>query len=194
MNRLNIIKQVQVRLDELSPFDDTEEVPAIDYIDKLLDYSTDRVFRLLPYTKLPCVDNSLSRVTKVGDLGEYSLMMIDRYIKLGECKFDAWVRPVTKVASPFIESLQGSKYTMGKPNKPVITERKVGDLIELHFFSIPDGGPNPTKRLSIVISKKPEDCPENLIDAITWQCAADVLSSLGKESKYAQEKVLTYGL
>ncbi len=196
MTREDIITQVQVRLDELSPFDDIEEVPAINYIDKLLDSSTNTVFRILPCHKLPADDLANSKLQK-GDMdGEYYLDMLSTYIKFCEAKFTAWKRPVKRLASPSEEILQGSKYTMGKPDRPIVVENKRELIVKLHFFSVPDGGTNPTKTLFVISAKKPEDCPDLLVDAIAWQCASDVLISLGKEgfAKLAQEKVLTHGL
>lgn len=196
MTREEIIQAVQVRLDELSPFDDIEEVPAINYIDKLLDASTDTVFRVLPYYKLPLSDQSMSRLTK-GDMpGEWYLDMPDSFIKFGECKFKNWSRVVKKLADANSENLQGSIYTMGTPSKPVVVLRRAGSNQRLHFFSNKGGSSNSIKTLLIVVSKKPENCPDELVDAIAWQCASDVLISLGKNdaAKVAQEKVLTHGI
>ena len=192
MDRSDIIKQVQVRLDELSPFEDTEEVPSITYIDKLLDASTDAVFFILPTKKLPATDKSVMKLTKGKMKGEFYLVAPTGYIRLALVDFADWKRPVTEVADSFVEKLQGSVYTMGKPTRPVVTERKFGNTVSLHFFTLPSV--DSVMNLQLIMSMKPEDCPELLIDAIAWQCAADVLASLGKNNTVAKEKVLTYEL
>lgn len=197
MTRELIIQAVQVRLDELSPFDDIEEVPAINYIDKMLDDSTRTVFRILPYTALPLNDLSQSKISEGQMTGEWYLDMNESFVKLGECKFKVWSRVVKNIADSNTEILQGSKYTMGTPSRPVVVLRKnTSNKQRLHFFSIPNGNASSEKSLFVVDYKLPEECPDELVDAIAWQCASDVLISLGKNdaAKVAQEKVLTHGL
>jgi len=194
MTREDIVKQVQVRLDELSPFDDIEEIPSIEYIDNLLDSSTDNVFRLLPPSKLPAEDLSHIKVNAGRMSGEYYAAMPVGYIKIASIMFDAWKKPVIYAADDSQKKLQSSEITMGKPNKPVVEERKRGSLTVLHMFSVPDGGVDPPLQMHIIMAKKPENCPDMLVDAIAWQCAADVLGSLGKNAEGAQTRVLTHGI
>ncbi len=191
MVREKIIEAVKVRINELGVFDDINEMPELDYIDKLLDDSTEHVFRLLPYNKLPLTNLSDSQLTHVGN-GVYYLPMGEDYIKFAECKFDVWKRHVNRVATDNEKILQSSDITMGKPSRPVVVENKTDMGAELWFYSVP--GDNLNKRLFVVVLMKPEDCPDNLVDAIAWRCTSDYLLSIGKvaESQKATDRLETY--
>lgn len=190
--RNEIIKQVQLRLDELSPFDDIQDNPALHHIDLMLNDSTINLFRLLPYTRLP-----LKQVTggNAGPItGSWVIPLPADYIKLGIASLTGWVRDVTELADADTIKLQGSKYTMGKENKPVVYLKRDSSSAMLYLYST--SASEPTAKVYIVVAKKPEDCPDDLIDAIAWQTASDVLLSIGKNdlAKTAQEKAIQHGV
>ncbi|NOR87368.1 MAG: hypothetical protein GQ527_07150, partial [Bacteroidales bacterium] len=150
------------------------------------------LFRLLPYTRLPLT--AVNSVTSGPETGVYIVTLSDRFIKIGELKLTGWKRAVKKLATPDEEKLQVSKWTMGKEHKPVVVLRRNSSGAKLYLYS--SSSPNPTANGSVVEAKLPENCPADLIDAICWQCASDVLLSIGKNdlAKTAQEKALQHGV
>lgn len=193
MTRKEIIEAVKVRLNELSAFDDINEMPELAYVDRMLDDSTGALFRVLPYNKLPLTNLDTVGLTDAG-YGVYWLSLGVDYIKFGECRFASWKRSVRRVATAAEQVLQSSDITMGKPSRPVVVEHWGDAGAELWFYSVPDG--DLRKRLSVVNFVKPEGCPNDLIDGIAWQCASDVLMSMGMvdASRRAIERLSVYGV
>ncbi len=181
MDRKAIIKQVKVRLDELTPFDESAITavalikPIETYIDNLLDESTIDILKIAPLHLLNSVSftaDANSGIIENNGVG-YVICPKD-YVRLAHFKMRGWQRAVN---DPITEDdpqyqLQYNKHTRGGKAKPVVCERydaEKGRVLEL--FSID----NKTVEYAYYIKrKKAEELQSDLTSALVWYCAYKV--------------------
>lgn len=141
--RQEIINQVLAKLDEITVFDDAQQVPTVAMVDKLLDEATIDMLRnapmhmLLP-TKVNTESSTLNHYQNTDGWGYIGLPT--DFLRLYSFKMTVWKRPVTQAIS--IQSpkykLQKNPYTRGGIAKPVVAVNHLTEVNAGINFSDPD--------------------------------------------------------
>lgn len=164
MTREEIIHKVQVKLEELSPYDDevflvsnNNVKPIKSYIDETLNDACNEVLMLLPHyvIKNPAEidDSELTIQDGVG-----YLPVPDDFLKLHTFSLKSWKRDVNiaiGVMNPAYR-LQRNKYTRGKSEKPVVAINRN----KFELYSAAEGDE------LVIASYIPMTLPENLDDKL----------------------------
>jgi hypothetical protein len=198
MDRPGIIKKVLAKMDELTPFDeglvvspDMEFVkPVSAYIDEFLNDAASLILKILPlrvleHTDIPgkvAIEDEVATIPLPGD-----------FIRIAKVKFTDWKRPVLAAIpdnNPLYK-LQSNPFLRAGKVKPVVALAvKDGEAsLECFTTSIKDGA-----ELKYIAKALPEQLPDDLIEPLTWQCAAIVfrVMQMPDASKLAEVGLQTY--
>jgi hypothetical protein len=195
MDRQAIIKKVQLKLDEITPYD-SGEIVNDSFIDELLDDSAKTLQLKLPgYLSAP-VNMDIASGTDNGD-GTGFIQLPDDYIRLVTFKMTEWLIAVTV---PITEdnpkyNLQKNPYLRGKPNKPVLVIRNIFDSTSkkiLEYYSV--SSDHTIERAMYIQSMVAELFPDELIDTLAYQTASDAYLIMEQPdmAKLAMAKVDEY--
>lgn len=197
MERQSIIQKVQLKLDEITPYD-SGEIVNNGFVDELLDDSVKTLLLKLPGYLTAPASMGIATGTDNGD-GTGYVQLPDDFIRLVSFKMGEWSRAVT---DPITEdhpkyNLQKNVYLRGKPVKPVAVIRNIYDSSSkkiLEYYSVVSS--HTIERAMYVKSDVAENMSEEIIDALAWQCASDALIimeepdlaklALGKVDEYVQ--------
>lgn len=195
MDRQTIIQKVQLRMDEISPYD-SGEIINNSFIDEILNDSVTTLLLKLP-TYL-CNPISMGIVEGVDNSdGTGYIELPDDFLRLVSFKMVEWSRAVTKPISEDSPqyNLQKISYLRGKPTKPVVVIRNdYGDSIQaikkiLEYYSVVSD--HDIERALYIKTDVAENLPDNIIDALAYQCASDgfVIMEKPDQAKIALVKV-----
>jgi len=169
MNRTEIVNKVKIKMNEISPFDSSGDIVNNTFVDDLLNESTRTILLSAPKKILPITKDDTTTSSDNGD-GTGTITLPSNYLRFVELKMKQWKRSVTKLISVDSREYkkQFNKYTRGGTAKPKVAE--LGD--ELEYFSVKDD--HSIDYFKYVKNEVPENLSnQNLLDAITWQCAGD---------------------
>jgi len=178
MNIDVLINMVKLRMDEVSPFED-EEMVSSPLIESSLKEAANNIVMLFP---INLFDNTPQvNVTPVAhqDGSGYFSVPTDmlRFVRL---KMNGWERPVTTLIPTHdpLYKLQYDPILRGGAARPVafLTVTKNGRVIE--YFSVPSGTTHTVTDFTYINKKSPEDIPDNLAVALTWEAAKLVYLSM----------------
>lgn len=139
-----IINQTLAKLDEITVFDEAQQVPTVALVAKLLDEATIDMLRnaplhLLEPTKVNTESATLNHY-KDADNGWGYVGLPTDFLRLYSFKMEVWHRPVTKAIS--IESpkyaLQKNKITRGGLAKPVVAINQWTEVNDGSVYDDPD--------------------------------------------------------
>lgn len=187
--RADIIKKIQARIDELSPFEDNSLNPDINLIDKVLDDSAKTIMLVAPLhllSPIAIVTTSLSE-----DGGIVKIPLDDNFIRLHSIKLTEWKTEVNKAITPDdpLYKLQKYEALRGGVQKPVVVLKNdtTGKYLECYSCGV-----DSTVKSAFYIKELGEDAatfPDNICDIISWQCAADVILIMKGDPSGALMKV-----
>lgn len=191
MTRAEIQDKVQEKLDEVSQFDQFQ-IDSVAFIDKFMDLAAEKVLRLVPLHLIP--PTSFASQTQVQNADGSGLIKTPLdYLRLHSLKLNEWDRAVLKAHSKEenIYNWQKNNVTRGKPSKPMVFFGYDGTLKAcLEYYSVVTSH---TIEYAFYIPKVDADTafPENLVDVLSWQCAADILQVVGsdKAMSYCTQQV-----
>jgi len=189
MARQDIINAVKARIDELTPFTDTELNPAISLIDKLLDGSALSVLKsaplyLLTPTVLPASPVPNGRIGTV-------VLPVD-YLRLYSFKMTGWNINVVKTITTEnpLYKLQKNPVTMGGISKPIVVITRDATGMKLIYYSLPDGTTHVVEEGLYIKSDVAENLPDDVLEILYWTCSYDVLAAMGdQKAAIAKEKL-----
>ena len=205
MTNDEIVDLVKAKLDELTPYNETLVVSGVSYADQTLSYinkllpesgfdlASQAPLHLLSGTQLSLFKN----YSYTGGYSNYSNYVIEdnvlklvinqtlssmQFIRLKSLKLKSWSMKVNETITidhPRYK-LQGNKYTRGTPSRPVV----VFEYSQLSCYTTNEldvWGDNSTNNIGEYIRPvTTQNCPDILIDSLTWNCAAKVLVIYGK--------------
>jgi hypothetical protein len=178
MTRQELIDQVLAKLDEITVFDDAQQVPTVALVDKLLNEATIDMLRNAPLHFLTPttvdVESSSIEHTKILNEGYGYIVLPPDFLRLYSFKMMTWRRPVTlaiSVDNPKYK-LQYNKITRGGIAKPVVV---VLDRVE----------PKPAAAYGY---------RHNWSNNICVQALTDVYSHLWKDTVCVQEAADIYSI
>jgi len=191
MTRAEIIELVKARIDELSPFDDTSLVPSINLIDKVLDDSAKTILLALPLHLLT-PKAFTGTITPTGNTGH--IVLDTDFLRLHSFKMTEWNTEVTQAITPSNPKYALQKYpvTMGGVNKPVVVIKSDSTGKKLYYYSIPTGKTHTIDYAYYIPLSVAEALPDDILDVVAWQCAADVILIMKGDPKGALLKVEEY--
>jgi len=189
MTRAEITTLTKAYIDELSPFSDTDLNPSIENIDPILDNSARTVARVAPNSLLipaaitgtPVVDSPVS--------GVITIPLAADFLKLHSVKLTDWNQEVNKAITVEDPKYALQKYAAirGGISKPVVVLKSTaaGKTIECYSYSTLS-----TVESALYIAfTVAEALPDDLLEPIAWQCAADVIMSMKGDPSGALLKV-----
>lgn len=141
--RQEIINQTLAKLDEITVFDDAQQVPTVALVNKLLDEAAIDMLRnaplhLLLATKVNTESATLNHHQNEDGWGYIGLP--SDFLRLYSFKMTAWHRPVTKaisIQSPKYD-LQKNKITRGGIAKPVVAINQLTEVNDGSVYDDPD--------------------------------------------------------
>lgn len=200
MDRAALIERVKVKLDELTPFEESLAValpnadikPVESYIDEALNEAGEEVLLRVPLHKL----NPVRGVAPIAVPTEDGIGYVncpDDFLRLYSFKMEGWQREVEYPISEgsFHYKLQRNKHTRGGVAKPVVVlNHRATAAKQLEYYSLPDGVAHKVEKLLYVPVQLAEDVAENLQVLVIWVCARKVMEVLSiKESEVAETEV-----
>lgn len=198
MDRQSIIQKVQLKMDEITPYD-SGEIINDSFIDELLDDSVKTLLLRLPGYLCPPTNMGIATGTSNGD-GTGHVELPDDFIRLISFKMSEWKRAVTTPISEDhpLYNLQKNTFLRGGINKPVVVIRNNYNSNSsaseklLEYYSV--NSSHSISRAVYVKSDVAENLPTELIDALAYQCASDafVIMEQGEQAKLALAKVDEY--
>ena len=193
MDRQTIIQKVQLKMDEISPYD-SGEIVNNSFIEELLDDSVKTLLLKLPGYLTSPVDMGIANGTPNTDTKTGYVELPDDFIRLVSFKMTEWTRAVT---IPITEdnplyNLQKNTYLRGKPQKPIVVIRNIYDSSSkkiLEYYSV--NSSHAIERALYVKSDIAENLATEIIDPLCYQCAADAFTILEQndQAKVALAKV-----
>ena len=195
MERQAIIQKVQLRMDEISPYD-SGEIINNSFVDEILNDSARTLLLKLPVYLCQPVSMGIAEGTSNAD-GTGYVELPDDFLRLASFKMTEWTRAVTKPISEDSPqyNLQKISYLRGKPSKPVVVIRNdYGDSTVaikkiLEYYSVVTD--HDIERALYIKEDVAENLPDIIIDALAFQCASDafVIMEKPEQAKIALAKV-----
>lgn len=188
MTRDEIISLVQIKIDEISPFD-SGEIVNNSLVNSLLNESANRLLEILPPYLAP-ITKYTGTATSYDTYTGYVTLPSD-FLKMTSFKMDDWSRPVTTFISDLhpVYRLQHNKYTRGGTEKPVCA--LIGDStgIILEYYSVKNS--HTIEKANYIAETLPEDLNDLLVEPLTWMCASIVfqIMEMPKQSELALNQV-----
>lgn len=195
MDRQTIIQKVQLKMDEISPYDGGEVINN-SFVGEILDDSATTLLLKLPTYLCNPVSMGIASGTSNQD-GTGYIELPDDFLRLVSFKMVEWSKSVTKPISEDHPkyNLQKISYLRGKPTKPVVVIRNdYGDSTVaiqkiLEYYSVVTS--HDIERAFYIKTDVAENLPDNIIDALAYQCASDAFMIMEKpdQAKIALAKL-----
>lgn len=199
MTRDEIISLVQIKIDEISPFD-SGEIVNNSLVDSLLNESANRLLEILPTYMSPITKYTTTITGNDYDAYTGYINLPSNFLKMVSLKMEDWSRPVTTFISDIHPEykLQMNQYTRGGTSKPVCA--LIGDStgVILEYFSVKSNN-HTIDKLNYIAETLPENLNDLLIEPLSWMCASIVfqIMDMKGQSELAlsrvQEFVNNYG-
>lgn len=199
MNRSAIIDIVRQKLDEVTPFENTES-DTVDLIDLCLDEAAIEILQTVPLNTIR--PYKLSVDEEYYYLREDNVVVLelpDDFLRLHSFQIDGWQKVVTKAydEESSIANLQKNPYTRGGIVKPVCiigykisesegsTSDSIGSYVTKHMYiySAPESNKIGYLKHWYIKRLLPEQLQSNLIDPLAWQCAGNILHITGNHEQ-----------
>lgn len=184
MERSELIHAVQVKVDELTPFeglaipiDGDNDKPVDLFIDRLLDEAAREVLKRASLS-LVTTGSVRNEAVDLGDGSGYVVVPED-FLRLVRFKMAGWKRSVS-VAVEFTDPvyrMQFDEFDRGGVAKPVCAVGRKDGRKVLEYFSV-KGEPR-VEIFEYVPALRAEEVGADLTDALTWMCAGKVLQITG---------------
>ena len=198
--RLSIINLVKIKLDELIPQGEgviynLETEPNVSdpldlYINGLLDEAAKNVLQIAPLHMITPVSSSTVSGTPYTDTKTGYVVLPEDYLRLYSFKMTEWLKEVNVpigIQSKLYQ-IQRNKYSRGGIAKPVVVlnNRKIGSTVSkiLEYFSVLSA--HTIDRFLYIAETAAEDLNNDLLEALTWQCAGKILQNI-KEFEQSRE-------
>lgn len=179
MTRSYIIQRVLIKLDEIS-----EQEESFDSLrslaDNLLDESANDLLMLLPFHWLPLTGMQIVQEDQE-EVGQYGYIKLPAdFLRLGKLKLNEWGKPVFYAYPEGHPVAEKQSYTnlRGGTAKPVAVISKSNAGKRLYYYSVINN--HDVEELDYVKVHEGDEMPDNLIDPLTWMCAAKVLQAMGE--------------
>lgn len=187
-------------MDEISPYE-SGEIINTSLVEEKLDDSTLTTLKKLPVHL--CMPLPMTAGTEGADIDEGTpistgsligkVVLPDDFLKLAVFKMTEWERPVIK---PITEdnpkyNLQQNEYTRGGVSKPVVViknDANTGKKI-LEYYTVKTS--HAIETATYVKKDKPENLPDEIVEAIAYQCATDLylIQEMPKQAEIALSKL-----
>jgi hypothetical protein len=193
-----------VRIDELSPFLDSEASldsdalvhPVRKYIDETLDGATDSVRMAAPLHRLDtkALTGSLQPVSLNSEITYYTLALPDDFLRIANIRMSNWERSCTQAVTNGGEAyrLLRNPHTTAGSTKPAVVV--AGSILELYGSRI-TGATLQDKEYIHRWRFTETDIAVDLLalEAIYWRCAVEVLSIMGRAEAAKQAEQFAMG-
>lgn len=196
-DRFILIGLVKVKMDEMMPegegveFEVQDLVNTTDNLDVVINAMIDECAKYLHQTApLTVLEGKLASTAVPVNNGDGTgyVLVPDDYIRMQSFMMDGWKREVNDIITSQDPKykLQSSKYTRGGLVKPVCVKTKklvdavMKDVIE--YYSIPSGDHTLT-HFSYIPEVVAENVQDNLVEALTWICAWQVMEIVGRHEQ-----------
>jgi len=140
MTRAEIAQLALAKLDEISPYDTSDVIPAASLADKLMDESAKTMLRSVPLHIVRPKNLTILPPNYVYDntTGVGHIVLPSDYLRLYSFKLTEWSRSVSTAITEQhpLFNLQKSRITRGKPNKPVCVLRHAMTTLPLTVGSL----------------------------------------------------------
>jgi len=187
MDKGGLANRVKVKLDEFTP--EGVGLPFDEYIGPLLDESARDLVLQGPLHLLSPTSIPLTSVAYAD--GKAYIPVPADWVRLYELKYPLWKKPVREAISKENPEykLQENEYLRsgyGRPSVAVVTTVIGGGAVTryLECGRVDDPGATPLTPVALYVAEtKPEDLNDQLVDALTWNATAKVLSVMGMQDK-----------
>lgn len=182
--------KVQARMDELSPFTDTELNGTIDLISSMWYNAAQAFYLMIPANLITPMEMQEEGHSENQD-GSGRWTLPDDFLRLYSFKMSSWERPVTEITPHGTTKYyqQFNQFTRGGTAKPVciITHAK-GSYKYLHYFSV-DGSIEREIETKLYINYPTLSTLEETLESpFSWYLASEILQVIGE--KEAASKAL----
>ncbi len=193
MTRQQIIKEVLVKMDEVSPLDGMNIIPN-PIVEKHIDEAARDILLTAPSQYVPITP--FVSAMKVGiNSAEVSVGQIKLpagFLRLIKFRLDTWLKPTHKVVQEGSEAhkRQFNKYQFGGNHRPVVTI-VTGDLgLSLEYYWKKNTAPTILNADCVVLTAA-ENMPDILLVPLFWQSAGLAFQVLGMpdQAKMCHERV-----
>lgn len=195
MTRSEIIHNVLVKLDEITPFDDLSITGGADNlanpvratVEALLDDCASQVQQDAPPSMCAVFDFKSTITQEITDAtvdGVMTVPLSADFIKLGMLDLTCWNRPISRTypAEHPIYLIQKNKYTRGGLSRPVgiIVKTPTAFNLECYTVTKPTSVEGFVKTATYIKRIAIELLPDGLLDAATWLCVARTKEAIGQ--------------
>lgn len=180
MTRENIIKQILLRIDEISPFQDADIIDN-NLIDGLLNESAEDVLMKLPLHLLPTTYSSISQVTVEGIVMRFYVP--SDFLRLIKLKMTKWIKAVNVLLPeehPKFKLQFENKYLRATVNRPLafIVNSTTNSEKEIYCFG--KGSPEYVSQFYYCKKLLPEQLPDKILEPLYYIGAFKVLIAMEK--------------
>lgn len=180
MTRENIIKQILLRIDEISPFQDADIIDN-NLIDGLLNETAEDVLMKLPLHLLPTstpgswqvqIDDYLMIITLPSD-----------FLRLIKLKLSGWNKPVNELLPeehPKFQLQYNNKYLRGTVNRPIAFIVNSTTNASKQIFAFGKGTTNAVSQFYYCKKLVAELIPDNILEPMFYMGAFKVLVAMEK--------------
>lgn len=192
MNRTQIIKAVQVRIDDVVT-DNAIEVVSNPIIDQMLDEQLRNAFKYLPVRFLPQI--AITGTPSIVQTGLYELILASDFLRLVKFKTELLTRPLME--SDLVG--EGSRdhvfmyhsYISGGNSRPRGCITKSGSIYKLLFNSTATGTVSDS---FYIATAEAEHVTDEILDPVAWYVASSVLQIMGDvaASENAMKKLIEF--
>ena len=188
MERQRIVKRVKLKMAEIS--DELQgQVIESPVIDEILDETVVELLLRLPTHLINSVNypvdisGSMGNIYAIDSNVGYLILPTD-FLRLSSFKMTQWHRPsVVAISETHPEYiLQTNQYTRGGIAKPVTVLKDAGGERRLYYYSVTDND-HEVDHFYYVKSVLAENLQSNLIDPLTWMCAAKALEIYSEDGE-----------
>lgn len=179
MTRENIIKQILLRIDEISPFQDADIIDN-NLIDGLLNETAEDVLMKLPLHLLPTTTVPYMSVVTEAILTKFQLPT--NFLRLIKLRLASWIKPVNELLPeehPKFQLQYNNKYLRGTVNRPIafIVNASTSDK-QVYCFG--KGATNTISELYYCKKTDPDQMPDNILEPMFYIGAFKVLVAMEK--------------
>lgn len=199
MTRDDVVKNILIKIDEISPFSEPDEQFTL-LIDGLLDNAANSFLRLIPLHLLRGVGKRLSTATlnAGSDSAFYVLNRLgawdvpSSFLRMIKCTCNQWRRPVMTML-PITDSQyekEFNRFTSSGNSKPVIYDDTIGDNRRLILAPYTDTGTHDDIELLYVeevpVSSQAQSgsqqygIPEEILDSFFYYASYVILTTMQK--------------
>lgn len=193
MNRDQIIKEVLVRMDEVSPLDGINVIPN-PIVEKVLDESARNILLTCPsqYAPLTPFVSALKVGINSPEVDVSQIRLPEGFLRLIRFRLDKWTKATNKVIQEGSDAhrRQFQKYTLGGSNRPAVCVVN-GDLgLSLEYYYKKGTAPT-VVQADCVVETKAQNIPDILLVPLFWNTAsmAFQILSMGDQMNACMGKV-----